>query len=268
MSDWAAFEKRNPRLDRGLYPRLDGYSWEEIYRGAMGPGGLFLAADMVAGMGLRPGQRVLDLGCGRAATSIFLAREYGVNVVAADLWISPTENWRVVREAGLKDRILPLRVDVREHPFPEELFDALFCMDSWFYYGTDDFFLRRFARVLAPGAPICIGGPCFSREIDLVPPFDFDDAWGYHTPEHWRRQFERSGVVEAVSAEEHPLGPQLWQDWLRFSIAHCDNEEDRRFWLDDVDIVDTNGDGLLTHFILRARRAASSREADHGATES
>jgi len=241
---------------------LEEYSWENIYRGAMGPGGLFLAADMAVGMRLRPGDRVLDLGCGRATTLQFLAREYDVHVVAADLWISPTENWRTGREAGLAERILPLRVNVREQPFPDELFDALFCMDSWFYYGTDDFFLRDFIRVLKPGAPVCIGGPCFSREIDPYPPFDFDDAWGYHTPEYWRRKFERSGVVEAVSAEELRHGPRLWQDWLRFTIAHRNNEQDRPLWLDDVPILDANTDGLLTHFILRARRSVSARDID------
>jgi len=34
---------------------------------------------------LRPGMRVLDLGCGTALTSIFLAREYDVEVWATDL---------------------------------------------------------------------------------------------------------------------------------------------------------------------------------------
>jgi hypothetical protein len=31
---------------------------------------------------------VLDLGCGRASSSIFLRREFGVQVWAADLWFS------------------------------------------------------------------------------------------------------------------------------------------------------------------------------------
>jgi cyclopropane fatty-acyl-phospholipid synthase-like methyltransferase len=36
--------------------------------------------------------RVLDLGCGRAATSIFLRREFGVQVWATDLWTNASEN--------------------------------------------------------------------------------------------------------------------------------------------------------------------------------
>ena len=37
------------------------------------------------------GMKVLDLGCGKGLTSLFLAKEANVNVFATDLWISATE---------------------------------------------------------------------------------------------------------------------------------------------------------------------------------
>ncbi|MBB3731832.1 SAM-dependent methyltransferase [Nonomuraea dietziae] len=55
----------------------------------MGPNPLWLLEDLSADLGLKPGMRVLDLGSGMGATSVFLAREFGVEVVAADLWIVP-----------------------------------------------------------------------------------------------------------------------------------------------------------------------------------
>ena len=49
--------------------------------------------DLVARkVGLKPGMKVLDLGCGRASSSIFLRREFGVQVWATDLWFSAAEN--------------------------------------------------------------------------------------------------------------------------------------------------------------------------------
>ncbi|MGZ3458459.1 MAG: SAM-dependent methyltransferase [Archangium sp.] len=258
---WEGIKQRLTRIDRDRHSKLAAYSWEHIYQGAMGPGGLFLASDMAEGMGLAPGQRVLDLGCGRAATSIFLAREYGVEVVAADLWIDPTENWQTIRAAGLGHRVLPLRVDIRHIPFAEESFDAIFCMDSYFYYGTDDFFLRALVKVLKPGAPICIGGPCFSREVDPEPGsvFAFDDALGYHSPGYWKHKFERSRVVVDVTSQEHPLGAEFWQDYLYYNIEHRNDEQTRKHWFEDIAIIDANTDRLLTHFILRARRPNPNR---------
>ena len=44
----------------------------------MGPHPLWLLEDLAADLDLRPGMRVLDLGSGLGATSVFLAREYGV----------------------------------------------------------------------------------------------------------------------------------------------------------------------------------------------
>ena len=56
----------------------------------MAPGGLYLAAVMARSMDLKEGDIVLDMGCGRGDSSIFLAKHYGVTVVCFDLWISST----------------------------------------------------------------------------------------------------------------------------------------------------------------------------------
>ena len=52
--------------------------------------------------------RVLDMGCGKAISSIFLAQEFGVQVWATDLWISAAENWQRIRETEVADRVFPI----------------------------------------------------------------------------------------------------------------------------------------------------------------
>jgi 2-polyprenyl-3-methyl-5-hydroxy-6-metoxy-1,4-benzoquinol methylase len=66
-------QQRFRRIAMAQYPRLHGLSREEIYAGRMGPGGLFLASDMAERVPFERGMRVLDIGCGRGNTSIFLA---------------------------------------------------------------------------------------------------------------------------------------------------------------------------------------------------
>jgi cyclopropane fatty-acyl-phospholipid synthase-like methyltransferase len=44
-----------------------------------------MAEWLTSALDLRPRMRVLDLGCGRATSSIFLHREFGVQVWATDL---------------------------------------------------------------------------------------------------------------------------------------------------------------------------------------
>jgi cyclopropane fatty-acyl-phospholipid synthase-like methyltransferase len=49
--------------------------------------------------------RVLDLGCGRALSSIFLRREFGVQVWATDLWFSTSENRQRILDAEVDDGV-------------------------------------------------------------------------------------------------------------------------------------------------------------------
>lgn len=47
---------------------------------------------------INKGMRVLDLGCGKGLTSVFLAEEFGVQVFAVDLWTTATENYNRLRK--------------------------------------------------------------------------------------------------------------------------------------------------------------------------
>src|ERR671938_190581 len=84
------------------FPRSSAYDPVWVRHNLMGPNALWLMEHLAERLDLQPGDRVLDLGCGSAITSIFLAREYAARVHAADLWIEPTMNLARVREAGVE----------------------------------------------------------------------------------------------------------------------------------------------------------------------
>ena len=84
------------------FPRSAAYDESWVTANRMGPNVLWLAESLAERMELEAGARVLDLGCGRAISSVFLAREFGAEVWATDLWIKPTENWERIQAAGLE----------------------------------------------------------------------------------------------------------------------------------------------------------------------
>src|SRR5439155_22574540 len=90
--------------------------------------------------------RVLDLGCGRAASSIFLRREFGAQIWATGLWFSASENMQCIRDAGAEEGVFPIHGDARSLPFAAEFFDAIVCIDCFRYYGTDVVYLNYLAR--------------------------------------------------------------------------------------------------------------------------
>src|SRR6478672_6578279 len=100
------------RLLSPLFPRASRYNPDWVIANASGgANALWLTEWLTSALELRPGMRVLDLGCGRASSSIFLRREFGVQVWAADLWFSAAQNMQRIQDAGFDDGVFPLHVD-------------------------------------------------------------------------------------------------------------------------------------------------------------
>src|SRR3954449_2170737 len=113
------------RLCSDGFPRASKYHPDWVIASASGgANALWLTEWLAQSLDLRPGMRVLDLGCGRAASSIFLHREFGVDVWATDLWFSASENLQRIRDANVEAHVFPIHADARSLPFAAEFFDA------------------------------------------------------------------------------------------------------------------------------------------------
>ncbi len=209
------------RLLAEQFPRASAYDPEWILAGVSGGANPLWLTEWLAGaMDLRPGMRVLDLGCGRALSSIFLHREFGVQVWATDLWFSASENLRRIRDAGVDQGVFTIHADARWLPFAAGFFDAVIAIDSFFYYGTDDLFLNSLARFVAPGGVVGIAGAGLVHEIDGELPDHLrswwtPDLWCLHSAAWWRRRWERTGIVAVDLADTMPDGWARWCDWHR-----------------------------------------------------
>ncbi len=183
------------------FPRASRYNPEWVIAGVSGAANpLWITEWLAEAMDLRPGMRVLDLGCGRALSAIFLHREFGVEVWATDLWFSASENLQRIRDAGAEAGVFPIHADARSLPFAAEFFDAIVSIDSYFYFGTDDLFLNSLARFLKPGGQLGIAGAGLIREFDGQVPDHLaawwtPDLWCLHSAEWWRRHWEHTGIV-------------------------------------------------------------------------
>jgi ubiquinone/menaquinone biosynthesis C-methylase UbiE len=207
------------RLLSTQFPRSSQYHPEWLIANASGgANSLWMTEWLTSALDLRPGMRVLDLGCGRASSSIFLRREFGVQVWATDLWFSASENIQRIRDAGVEDGVFPLHCDARSLPFATDFFDAIVCIDSFPYFGTDALYLNYLAHFVKPGGPIGIAGAGLVREFEGPVPdhlheFWTQSLWALHSAEWWRDHWERTGIMEIELADTMPDGWQLWLDW-------------------------------------------------------
>jgi ubiquinone/menaquinone biosynthesis C-methylase UbiE len=209
------------RLTLERYPLSAKYPVRWVVDNLMGPNPLWLAESLAEVMPLQPGARVLDMGCGTALTSIFLAKEFGVQVWATDLWVKPTENAARIAEQGLEDRVFPIYAEAHALPYAEGFFDAAVSYDAYHYFGTDDLYIGYYSRFVKPGGAIGFVVPGMSTEPAAWPPAELADGWtsdtwdwcAFHSPAWWRRTLENSGQVTVEHADTLPHGNDDWVLW-------------------------------------------------------
>jgi SAM-dependent methyltransferase len=179
---------------------------------------LLLTEWLCESLDLRPGMRVLDLGCGRVMSSIFLHHEFGVQVWAVDLLCSVSENAKRIADAGMEQNIFPMHADARKLPFAADFFDVIIAIDCYFYFGTDDLYLDNITRFLKPGGQIAIAGAGLMKEIEGTIPAHLQewwtrDLWCLHSVGWWKRHWEKIGIVDVESAADMEDGWRYWIQW-------------------------------------------------------
>jgi len=207
------------------FPLSNKYDPMWIFQNKMGPHPLWLTEFLVKPLGLKPGMRVLDLACGKGMTSVFLAREFGVQVYAVDFdkwkgWTSADMRWNNAKEYGVENLVVPIKADALDLPFAQGFFDAIVCTNAYFYFGASDTYLENILKFLQPGGQIGMIIPGYMRDItNGVPDYmdEFDDgSCTWQTLPWWKNLWEKDGLVSIDIADTLPNGCNLW---LQFDVA-------------------------------------------------
>jgi len=220
--------ERNKQMK--TYPKTETYDVNWIEKNWMGPNPLWLLEDLCEHMDLCPGMKVLDMGCGKGITSVFLAKEYGVTVFANDLWIGATENQRRFEEAGVADKVFPIHADAHALPYAEGFFDAAVAIDSYYYFGASEtYFTDVFSKLVKPGGQFGIVVPGLKREYEKGYPETLAKLWipelfTFHSKEWWRTLWEKTGLCEITACYDLDDPKAIWQPWAEWSLENFDKE--------------------------------------------
>ncbi|HEY3685159.1 MAG TPA: class I SAM-dependent methyltransferase [Streptosporangiaceae bacterium] len=116
-----------------------------------------LAARLLAAADPRPGQRVLDIGCGCGDATIAAARRVTDGAAGGHaLGVDPSEPMLAVARAQARDARVRgagfLRADAQVHPFDPAAFDAAFSCLGVMFFADPGAAFRNVAAALRPGA--------------------------------------------------------------------------------------------------------------------
>lgn len=140
--------------------RREFNQWAEAGRGEeMEQHHISITQQTLALMGLKPGERVLDLGCGAGWATRLLAQlvaggERSGQVVGLDV---SDEMVRRARGASTQyDNVLFVVGSAQQIPWEENFFDKVLSVESFYYYGDQDGALDELFRVIAPKGELFI----------------------------------------------------------------------------------------------------------------
>lgn len=205
------------------YTRSKAYDTPALQSKIMGPNPVKLEEELLADHRIPAGAVVCDLGSGQGLTSVFLAKEYGFTVYAADLWSNPQENRAFFREMGLTDeQIIPVKADATDLPFEKEFFDAVVTTDSYNYFGRNPHYLDdKLLPFVKRGGYIYIAIPGMKRDChDHLPP-ELLLSWTpeqldyMHDTAYWSDMVRQCRGAEVLCVAEMEANEEVWADWLR-----------------------------------------------------
>jgi tocopherol O-methyltransferase len=104
--------------------------------------------------GIAPGRRILDVGCGFGASSIYLARNY--NAEATGITISPVQV-EMANKAASKENVKAkfLLMDAQAMKI-DQSFDVVWSVESISHYQNREGFFASAAKLLKPGGTMAI----------------------------------------------------------------------------------------------------------------
>ena len=205
------------------YIRSKKYDTPELQAKIMGPNPVKLEEELMDGNEIPAGAVVCDLGSGQGLTSVFLAKEYGFKVYAADLWSDPEENLKFFDEMGLsREQIIPVKADATDLPFEKDFFDAVVCTDSYNYFGRDaDYLDDKLLPFLKSGGYIYLAITGMKKDChDDLPP-ELLLSWTpeqldyIHDADYWTGIVSQCRGADVVEISEMESNEEVWADWLR-----------------------------------------------------
>lgn len=205
------------------YIRSERYDTPELQAKIMGPNPVKLEEELLQNHQIPQGAVVCDLGSGQGLTSVFLARECGFTVYAADLWSEPAENQAFFDSLGIPaGQIIPVKADATALPFARDFFDAVVSTDSYNYFGRDPAYLDdKLLPFVKPGGLIYIAIPGMKRDCHDALPEVLLRSWTpeqleyMHDVAYWRRMVEQCRGAEIISVAEMESNEEVWADWLK-----------------------------------------------------
>ncbi|PKI52842.1 hypothetical protein CRG98_026790 [Punica granatum] len=164
------WQKIKSEEDKGFQRFLDNVQYKSSgilrYERVFGPGfvstgGIETTKEFVEKLDLKPGQKVLDVGCGIGGGDFYMSEKYDVEVLGIDLLVNMI-SIALERAIGLKCAVEFEVADCTTKEYPENSFDVIYSRDTILHIQDKPALFRSFFKWLKPGGKVLISDYCRS----------------------------------------------------------------------------------------------------------
>jgi SAM-dependent methyltransferase len=219
-------------------------------------------------LGVQPGDRVLDLGCGFGRHA-FESLRRGARVVACDMSLAELKDVSGMFAAILDEEAATLPAgasgvaangDATRLPFADASFDRIIASEVLEHVPDDGAAFAELARVLRPGGTMAITVPawlaervCWALTDEYHAPFVEGGHVRIYTEAGLRARLREVGLRPGAAHHAHALHTPYW--WLKCAVGPTNDEHPLVKAYHQVllwDILGRRPHSLLTRFLDRA----------------
>ncbi|OMO51411.1 hypothetical protein COLO4_37682 [Corchorus olitorius] len=147
-------------LDTVQYKSSGILRYERVFgQGYVSTGGIETTKEFVGKLDLKPGQKVLDVGCGIGGGDFYMAENFDVHVVGIDLSVNMI-SFALERAIGLNCSVEFEVADCTKKTYPDNTFDVIYSRDTILHIQDKPALFRSFYKWLKPGGRVLISDYC------------------------------------------------------------------------------------------------------------
>ena len=208
-------------LDGSQYTGKNIRRYEKIYGNMfISHGGEETTAKFCRELDLRPGQKVLDIGCGVGGSAFYMARHYGADVFAIDLsqnMISIAKDYWNGQPSGIQHRVQFHIEDATKMAYPENFYDVVYSRDTVLHIFEKKQLFENLLKCLKPGGKLMISDYCRGEGEHTMGFRKYVKLRGYQliTINEYRKMLERVGFEDIEAKNNSAYFKQLLNDGLK-----------------------------------------------------
>lgn len=206
---WQKVDSDNDRdfqrfLDTVQYKPNGILRYERIFgEGYVSTGGFDTTKEFVARLDLKPGQKVLDVGCGIGGGDFYMAKDFDVDVVGIDLSINMI-SFALERAIGLKCAVEFEVADCTKKIYPDNTFDVIYSRDTILHIQDKPALFRSFYKWLKPGGRVLISDYCRNAGTPSLEFAAYIKQRGYdlHDVQAYGQMLRDAGFEEVIAEDQ------------------------------------------------------------------